>query len=101
MLVPVALVVGVAVALATVLGFAVFGLFGVDVLVGVAVEIAFASAGGALALKAQREGWLGHAVRRTIGPMAIVVAVTVVTGVAIGHWLPEARTLPQALERLF
>lgn len=100
-LVPVALVIGVAVALATVLGFAVFGLFGVEVLVGVAVEIAFASAGGALALKAQREGWLGHAVRRTIGPMAIVLAVTVLTGVAIGHWLPEARTLPQALERLF
>ena len=99
-LVPVALVIGVAVALATVLGFAVFGLFGVDVLIGVAVEIAFASAGGALALKAQREGWLSHAVRRTIGPMAVVLAVTVLTGVAIGHWLPEARTLPQALGRL-
>jgi hypothetical protein len=35
-LVPVALVIGVAVALATVLGFAVFGLFGVEVLIGVA-----------------------------------------------------------------
>jgi hypothetical protein len=55
-----------------VLGFA--GLFGVEVLIGVAVEIAFASAGGALALKAQREGWLGHAVRRTLGPMASQLA---------------------------
>lgn len=100
-LVPVALAVGVAVALATVLGFAVFGLFGVEVLLGVAVEIAFASAGGALALKAQREGWLGHAVRRTVVPMAVVLAVTVLTGLAIGRWLPEAKTLPQALERLF
>jgi hypothetical protein len=100
-LVPVALAIGVAVALATVLGFAVFGLFGVEVLVGVAVEIAVASAGGALALKAQREGWLGHAVRRTAVPMAIVLTVTVLTGLAIGHWLPESRTLPQALERLF
>lgn len=100
-LVPLALAIGVAVALATVLGFAVFGLFGVEVLIGVAVEIAFASAGGALALKAQREGWLGHAVRRTVGPTAIVLAVTVLTGLAIGHWLPESKTLPQALERLF
>lgn len=100
-LVPLALVVGVAVALSAAFGFAVFGLFGVEVLLGVAVEIAFASASGALALKAQREGWLNHAVRRTAGPMAIVLAATVLTGLAIGHWLPEAKTLPQALGRLF
>ena len=100
-LVPIALAFGVAVALATVLGFAVFGLFGVEVLMGVAVEIAFASAGGAFALKAQREGWLRHAVRRTAGPMAIVLTVTVVTGLVIGHWLPESKTLPHALKRLF
>lgn len=90
-LVPVALVIGVAVALATVLGFAVFGLFGVEVLIGVAVEIAFASAGGALALKTQREGWLGHAVRRTIGPMPVALAITVLTGLAIGHWRQSRR----------
>lgn len=100
-LVPLALVIGVGVALSAAFGFAVFGLFGVEVLLGVAVEIAFASAGGALALKAQREGWLNHAVRRTVGPMAIVLAATVLTGVAIGHWLPEAKTLPQALKLMF
>jgi hypothetical protein len=100
-LVPVALAIGVALALATVLGFAVFGLFGVEVLLGVAVEIAFASAGGALALKAHREGWVGHAVRRTAGPVAIVLVATVLIGLAIDHWLPEAKTLPQALELLF
>jgi hypothetical protein len=33
--------------------------------------------------------------------MAIVLAATVFTGVAIAHWLPEAKTLPQALARLF
>lgn len=100
-LVPLALVIGVAVALASALGFAVFGLFGVEVLLGVAVEIAFASAGGAIALKAQREGWLNHAVRRTVGPMAIVLAATVITGLAIAHWLPDAKTLPQALQQVF
>jgi len=100
-LVPVALAIGVAVGLAAALGFAVFGLFGVEVLMSVAVEIAFASAGGVLALKAQREGWLGHAVRRTALPMAIVLATTMLIGLAIGHWLPEAKTLPQALRLLF
>jgi hypothetical protein len=100
-LVPLALVVGAAVLLGAALGFAVFGLFGVEVLLGVAVEIAFASAGGALAFKARREGWLGHALRRTIAPMAVVLAATVATGLALAHWLPRAATLPQALKLLF
>lgn len=94
--VPLAVVVGVALLLGAALGFAVFGLFGIDVLLGVAVEIAFASAGGALALKARREGWLLHVVRRTAGPMAVVLAATVAAGFLIGHWLPEANTLQQA-----
>ena len=100
-LVPLALVVGAAVLLSMTLGFAVFGLFGVEVLMGVAIEIAFASAGGALALKAQREGWLGHAVRRTLAPLAVVLATTVATSLAIAHWLPQATTIPQALKLLF
>jgi hypothetical protein len=99
--VPVAVAIGIAVALGTVLGFTVFGLFGVEIVLGVAVEIAFASAGGALALKAQREDWLQHAVRRTLAPMAIVLAATVAVGLAIAHWLPQANTLPQALRLLF
>lgn len=94
--VPVAVVVGAALLLATALGFAVFGLFGIDILLGVAVEIAFASAGGALALQARREGWLMHVVRRTAGPMAVVLLATVAAGLLIGHWLPEARSLPHA-----
>lgn len=58
-------------------------------------------AAGAFALKAQREGWLGHAVRRTVGPMAVIAAVTILIGLAVGHWMPEARTLPQAMLSLF
>lgn len=100
-LVPLALVVGVAVLLGMALGFVVFGLFGAEILLGVAVEIALASAGGALALKAQREGWLRHAVSRTAGPMAVVLAAVVGVGLAVAHWLPQARTLPQALGMLF
>ena len=94
--VPLALVAAIALLLAAAMGFAVFGLFGIDILLGVAVEIAFASFGGALALRARREGWLAHVVRRTAGPMAVVLVCTVMAGLLIGHWLPEARTLPQA-----
>ena len=42
---PLAIVVGIAALIATGLSLAVFGLFGVEVLLGVAVEIAFAAAG--------------------------------------------------------
>lgn len=98
--VPLALLVGIALLLAAAFGVAVFGLFGAEVLLGVAVEIALASAGGALAFKARREGWLGHALRRTLAPMAIVLAATVGVGLALAHWLPEAATLPQAIRLL-
>lgn len=100
-LVPLALLVGVALLLAAAFGVAVFGLFGAEVLLGVAVEIAIASASGALAFKAQREGWLGHALRRTVVPLLIVLAATVGTGLLLAHWLPDAATLPQALRQLF
>jgi hypothetical protein len=33
--------------------------------------------------------------------MSIVLAATVLTNLAIAHWLPESKTLPQALQRLF
>lgn len=98
--VPLMIVVGVIVLLAGAIGFAVFGVFGVDVLVGVAVEIAFASTGGALALKAQREGWLGHALKRTAAPMLAVIASVVISSWALGQWVPEAQTLMQGLRGL-
>ena len=99
--VPLVVVIGVAVALAAALGFAVFGLFGVEVLTGVAVEVAFASFGGALAWRGRREGWLAHALRRTAWPMAGLLAGMAVAGLLVQTWLPEARTWPQALRLLF
>jgi len=99
--VPLVVVIGVAVALAAALGFAVFGLFGVEVLTGVAVEVAFASFGGALAWRGRREGWLAHALRRTAWPMAGLLASMAVAGLLVQTWLPEARTWPQALRLLF
>lgn len=98
--VPLAVVVGVAVLIASGLGVAVFGLFGVEVLLGVAVEIAVASAGGALAYRARREGWLAHALTRTMWPMVALLLIVVLLGAAIDHWLPQAHSLPQALRLL-
>jgi hypothetical protein len=99
-LVPLAVVIGVALALGAVLGFAVFGLFGVEVLLAVAVEVAFASLGGALAYKAGTEGWLAVAWRRTFWPALASMACVVALGAAIDHWMPEAHSLPQALRLL-
>lgn len=99
--VPLAIVIGVAAALAAGLGLLVFGLFGVEVLLGVAVEIAFASFGGALAWRAQREGWLTHVLRRTLWPMLVLSVITAAAGWALHHWVPEAQTVPQALRLLW
>jgi hypothetical protein len=99
-LIPLALAVGIAVALGTVLGFAVFGLFGVEVLLAVAVEIALASAAGALAYKAGAEGWLSAALRRTWKPALAAGLALVMLGGAIDHWLPQAQSLPHAVRLL-
>lgn len=99
-LVPLALVVGVAVALGTALGFVVFGLFGVEVLLAVAVEIALASAAGALAYKAGREGWLAAAWSRTRVAALVALGGMVAIGLAIDLWMPSAHSLPQALQQL-
>ncbi len=99
--VPLALAVGAAVLLASGLGFVVFSLFGVDVMLGVVVEIAFASVGAALAYKARREGWLLYALRRTAWPMAGVLVGGLLLGLAVAHWFPAAASLPQALRMLF
>jgi hypothetical protein len=98
--VPLAAVIGIAVLIAGALGVAVFGLFGVEVLLGVAVEIAFASASGAWAYRAQREGWLSHALRRTFWPMVLLTLLVVALGLAIDQFVPEARSLPHALRLL-
>jgi hypothetical protein len=66
----------------------------------VAVEVAIASVGGALAYKAGAEGWLGAAWRRTRTAALIGLLVLVALGAAIEHWLPDARSLPHAVRLL-
>ncbi|MGD9831343.1 MAG: hypothetical protein AB7U92_01190 [Piscinibacter sp.] len=98
--VPLLVVLGIAALIASGLSMAVFGLFGVEVLLGVAVEIAFAAAGGALAFRARREGWLLHATGRTWRPMLALIVVAALLGAVIDHWLPQAGSLPQAIRLL-
>ncbi|HET9978230.1 MAG TPA: hypothetical protein VFQ20_12380 [Burkholderiaceae bacterium] len=99
-LVPLAVVLGIAVALGAALGIAVFGLFGVEVLLGVAVEIAFASLGAAVAVKARREGWLSFALRRTWWPAVLTAACLVGAGLALDAFVPGANALPEAVRLL-
>lgn len=99
--VPLLVVIGVTVALAAALGFAVFGLFGVDTLLGASVEVAFGSMGGALAWRARREGWLAHTLRRTAWPMLGLLGCVAVAGWLLQTWVPQAQTWPQALRVVF
>lgn len=98
--VSIAVVVGAAVLIAAALGVVVVGFFGTEVLLGVAVEIAIASAGGALAYRAGREGWLRHAFAHTWRPLTTLVLLVVASGAAIDHWVPQARSLPHAARLL-
>lgn len=71
--------------------------FGWDVLLGVAVELAFSYATARAAMGVEREGWLGAAVRLTWKPLLGALVCAVALGATIDHFLPEANSLPQAV----
>ena len=98
--VPLAVVVGIATLLATMLGVGVFALFGVDVLLAVAVELALAALAGSFAYRRQREGWLGTAIAHTWRGALAMLLLGVALGWVIDHWMPAADSLPQALRML-
>ena len=72
--------------------------FGWEVLLAVAVELAFSYATARTAVRVSREGWASAAVRLTWKPLAGAVVCAVVLGAAIDHFLPAAQSLPQALK---
>ena len=74
--------------------------FGSEVLLAVAVELAFSLAAARAAMGAERAGWLGAAVRLTWKPLLAAVASAAVLGGALQHFVPEAQTLVQALRLL-
>jgi len=74
--------------------------FGWDVLLTVAVELAFSYATARAAVGVEREGWLTAAVRLTWKPLLGALVCAVALGAAIDHFLPDVRSLPQAVRIL-
>lgn len=71
--------------------------FGWDVLLTVAVEIAFSVATARAAVGVEREGWLTAAVRLTWKPLLGALVCAVVLGATIDHFMPCVQSLPQAV----
>jgi hypothetical protein len=74
--------------------------FGWEVLLAVAIELAFSYASARAAVRVTRAGWASTAVRLTWKPLAGALVCAVTLGAAIDHFLPSAHTLPQALKVL-
>lgn len=101
-LLPVLAVIGMALALAALLGAGVTLLFGVEVLLAVSVEVALAAFAAGLAWRHQRQfergGWLRCALQHTwVGALVFVLA-GVGLGAALDRWLPQAESLPHAVQ---
>lgn len=101
-LLPIAALVGMALALAALLGTGVTLLFGVEILMAVSVEVALAAFAAGLAWRHQRQfergGWLRCALRHTwVGALAFIVA-GVALGAALDRWMPQAESLPHAVQ---
>lgn len=91
--IPLMLILGIA----TALGLCVFGLFGVEVLLAVCVEVALASVAGGMAWRRMNEeGWWRCALRRTWGPALALLVVGVLLGAGIDRWIPDAHSLIHA-----
>ncbi len=90
------------VCLAVVLGAGALVLlyFSWDALLAVAIEIAFSYVSARAAVRVAREGWLMAAVRLTWKPLLGALACAVLLGASIDHFMPEVRTLPEAVRML-
>ena len=71
--------------------------FGWEILLTVAVEIAFSYVSARTAIRVVREGWLSAAVRLSWKPLLGAMLCAVVLGATIDYFLPAAGSLPQAL----
>ena len=74
--------------------------FSWDVLLAVAVELAFSVAAARVATRVEREGWLTAAVRLTWKPLLGALLCTVLLGATIDHFLPQVDSLPEAVRVL-
>lgn len=74
--------------------------FGWDVLLAVAVELAFSVVTARAAVGMERGGWLGAAVRLTWKPLLGALVCAVALGATIDHFLPGVQSLPQAVRAI-
>lgn len=74
--------------------------FGSEVLLAVALELAFGYASARTAVRVARQGWLAAAVRLTWKPLLGTVVAAVLLGAALDLWVPQARSLPHAVQVL-
>jgi hypothetical protein len=72
--------------------------FGWDVLLAVAVELAFSYVTARATVRMVREGWMSAAVRLTWKPLIGAIVCAVALGAAIDHFIPAANSLPQAVK---
>ena len=87
---------------AILLGAGALGLlyFGWEVLLTVAVELAFSVSTARAFVGVEREGWLSAVVRLTWKPLLGAVVCAVLLGATIDHFMPQAQSLPEALRIL-
>lgn len=72
--------------------------FGWEVLLAVAVELAFSYVSARAAVRLVREGWMSAAVRLTWKPLLGAIACAVALGATMDHFVPAANSLPQAIK---
>jgi hypothetical protein len=72
--------------------------FGWEVLLAVAVELAFSYVTARATVRMVREGWMSAAVRLTWKPLIGAIACAVALGAAIDYFVPAANSLPQAVK---
>ncbi len=74
--------------------------FGWDVLLAVAVELAFSVATARVAMGVERAGWLSAAMRLTWKPLLGALLCAVALGATIDHFMPQVDSLPEAVRLL-
>jgi uncharacterized membrane protein YgcG len=79
-------------------GWMVILIFGIDVLLAVTVEIAFASLAGRTLFQIAQHSWWETAVALSWKPMLGSVLLAVALGAVIDIWLPQASSLPEAIK---
>ncbi len=74
--------------------------FGVDVLLSVAVELAFSMMTARALVQVERAGWLASAVRLTWKPLLGALVCAVALGALADWWVPDAHTLREVIAHI-